>query len=120
MPAIQEESRPVGDLHVAFVADKGVVKERSQWWGSAVRARWDAATTSLFEGVDAAICAWTADQRNKKLGQEPTADERRPHGAPVRAAKDRELGAWGGFTVFEPVWIREPSKAIADSRWVLT
>ena len=110
MPATQEKRRRAEDLHLAFVADKEIVEEHEQWRGPGMRALWEAATASALEGVRAATSAWAEDQRKTTLGQELTAGEERTHGALVRGAKDRDLGDWGKFTVFEPARLEKPPK----------
>ena len=75
---------------MAPFAEKGKLKERAQWY---------AAKASTLEGVDAEISAWAADQRKKALGQEPSVDEDKLHGAPVTATENRELGSRRRFMV---------------------
>ena len=54
------------------------------------------------------------------MGQELSAEDEGAHTAQVRAAGHRELGSRAKFKVFELVKRGEPSKAIVDTRWVLT
>ena len=41
LPATQERHCHAGDLHLAFVAEKEIVKEHEQWWGLEMTARRD-------------------------------------------------------------------------------
>ena len=56
-------------IHLAFVADKEIVKEHAQLREPGMRAHWDAATAPPWAGVGAATSAWAADQRNEALGR---------------------------------------------------
>ena len=67
----------VADSRLAFVVDEKIVDGRAQWWDSGMEAHWDVAMAALLEGVDAAISAWAAGQRNKSLGQELVDGENR-------------------------------------------
>ena len=60
--------------------------------------------SSLVDGVDAAISAWTADLGGKTLGKE----------------EDRELAAWKEFDAFCPVAHPSITRTIVDTCWVLT
>ena len=39
LPMTQEQCCRVSDLHLAFVADKEIVKGRAQWWNPDAKAR---------------------------------------------------------------------------------
>ena len=110
----------VNALHPAFVADKEAVKEHARTWSQALKAHWNAAIAFPMEGVDAAISAWIEDQCNEALSRELRADEARAHGALIRAANERELGARRRVEVSETARRGKPSKAIAETRLVLT
>ena len=100
MPLAKETRRRVENLHLGSVVDMGVVKERAQWWGPEMKARWGAGHTSPLGGVDAAIAAWGAGRCNKERGQELSADQRKLRGALVDAVGQRCRGK--RFMVFEP------------------
>ena len=81
----------MGDLHSAFVVDKEVVKEHAQWRNPSLKARWEAARASATDGMDGAISAWIAGERNRVSGRELTEDEEKSPGSLVNAAKAWEL-----------------------------
>ena len=55
--------------------------------------------TSAVAGVEAAISAWVANERNRVFDQELSAEEEVARADLARAAKDRELDAWESFGV---------------------
>ena len=68
----QDEWRRVGGLHLAFVADREVAKERAKWWNLGSQARRDATQACAEEEVNDAISAWVAEECNRVSGQELT------------------------------------------------
>ena len=103
LPARQEKRCRLSDPHLTFVADTEKVKKHAEWWEPEMKARWDATYGPPVEGVDAAIPAWTAEERSRVSGQESTEEEGESHGRLASAAKEREPGARKKFKVFRPV-----------------
>ena len=64
-PGNQEKRCRVGALHFASVAGKEVVREHAQWRNSDLKSRWAAAHASAVDGVDAAVSARIAQDRNR-------------------------------------------------------
>ena len=57
-----------GALRTASVADTGVAEEYAQWRNPELKSIIDANQASVVEGVDAAISARVADERNRASG----------------------------------------------------
>ena len=94
-----------GDLRLAFVADKEIVKVHAQWWHSGMKggidaqARKDPGAQSVADGGGSVLFARVAEARNRVLGQELTEVDERLHADLVRKAKGKELDARGNFKV---------------------
>ena len=58
----------MGDLHLAPVSVKVVVKERSQWRTPELKSRLDATQASVAEGVDAANSACSEEECYRVFG----------------------------------------------------
>ena len=80
----------------------------------------DAHESSAAEGVDGAVPARVADERNRVLGAELSPEEEEQHAALLQAAKMEELVARQKFDIPEPRIGGNVSKQIAQARWVLT
>ena len=90
----------VGDLHLAFFADKEVVKEHAQRWRSDMREKIDAQTRKdpgvsfVMGGGVPVLSAWVAEECSRVLGQELTEAQERAHAALAPKAKRRDVEAW--------------------------
>ena len=71
----EEKRHDAGDLQVACLAGKEVVKGHAQWRNPDLKARRDATPASPVEGVNAAITARIAEECDRVLGQELTEEE---------------------------------------------
>ena len=60
-----------------------------------------ATQSCVVKGVDAAIAACVAEERNPVLGQELSEEERKQYEDLARDAKVTELDAWKQFKAFE-------------------
>ena len=56
--------------------DLAVVHAHAQWWSPDIKPNMEASRSSSAEGVDGAISAWVADERNRISGQEVTRRKR--------------------------------------------
>ena len=54
-PEVRAKRSRVDDLHMAFVLEKGVEKERTQWLGPRKKNKWNAVDPSPFGGVEATM-----------------------------------------------------------------
>ena len=70
--------------------------------------------------MDGAASAWVADERSGVLGRELSPREEEQHAELVPAANIKELKAWEKFDVCEALKADNPSRQIAQTRWVLT
>ena len=84
----------LGDLHVASVADKEVMKGHAPWWTLDSQARWDATHSTAGEGVNDAIYAWIAEERNRVFGQGLPREKEKLHGALATAVGESALSSW--------------------------
>ena len=72
------EKYKLGDLHLAFVMDKVVAKERAHWWRPDMKdkrntdTRKDPGASFVMNEGGPALFAWVAEERNRNLGQEST------------------------------------------------
>ena len=71
-------------------------------------------------GLDAALSAWVANECDRVLGQELTAQDERLFAVEVSQAKGVELEAWRSFKVLSPIYSSEASKPAIATRWALT
>ena len=72
-----------------------------------------------MECVEAAISALVADECNRVLGQELSAEEEAALADVVREAKNKELGEWKSSRVSRPLKAGDFGKSAADTRQVL-
>ena len=114
----QEKRRRVGDLHVASVAGREVVKWHAQWRNPDWKSMLDATQASEAEGADNATSGWVSEESNRALRQELTEDAGNFYGDLARAAMDRELNAWKHFKVFGPFQEGSNSKSVVNNRRV--
>ena len=110
----------MGDLHLAFLADRAEVAERAQWRNPDLMALWGATHASAVEGVDVAISAWIAGGRYRVVGKELSGTEGKLHGGLVSAAEGSELNDWKTFRVSHPLKGGAPLEAIVDTRRLFT
>ena len=82
--------------------------------------RMDSIESVFVDGMGEVAPAWASEERNRNLGQESTGEEEKLHRDLVRDAKERELSARKQFKVCSPIKGGALSKAIVDTRWVLT
>ena len=87
----------VGDLHLAFVAEKKFAREHTHWWNPDMKTRWNATRACVVEGADAAISAWIAEECDRAWALKPTEEERKSHGGLASAAQERGLNSWMKF-----------------------
>ena len=85
-----------------MAADLAVTHAHAQWWSPELTPRMEASPSAAAEGVDGAISAWIADERDHILGQELTPEEENIHADLVGAGKLREFEASGKFDVSSP------------------
>ena len=98
LPVIQKKKRcGADDFRLASVTDKEIVKERAHWWKG---AHWDVNHASPEDGVEAGMCAWSADVRNEASGQDLSAEEEKLHKRLLSAAEGRGLTLWEKREVF--------------------
>ena len=62
-------------LEIALAVDLEVVKGHAQCWNPELKPQVDVHQSSVAEGVDGAISAWVADERNRVLRQELSPEE---------------------------------------------
>ena len=87
----------VGDLHLAFVVGKGVVKVHAQWWHSEMiekidtQSRQDPSEPFAIDGGGAVLSARVAEDRNRVSGQElrRSGQERRGKGTSLRGGNSK-------------------------------
>ena len=103
-----------------LVVDLAVVKEHAQWWPSDLKPQMAALNRQMVAGCDEAVSAWVADECNRILGQELTAEEELACQELVHEGEMRELEARKKFKVFSSVKEGAISKKVIDSRWALT
>ena len=72
---------------MAFFADAEIVEGHVRLRGPETKVRWDVSHASPVCGVDAVIFSWAADECDKALGQELSAEEEKSHGNFARTAK---------------------------------
>ena len=84
----------VGELHLAFAVEKDVVKERARRRNPEKKARRGGTHATAAEGVDATTSAWTSEEIDRVLGQDPPGEDEKSHEGLVSAAKSRKLAAW--------------------------
>ena len=66
------------------------------------------------------MSARVAEERRRIFGHGSTEEEEKSHKGSVIHAKGCELSAWKQFQISPPIKKGAQSKAIADTRWVLT
>ena len=92
----------------------------AQWrypdWG----AFWGAIYAPAVEGVDAAIPASIAGDRNRILEQALMEEWGKLHGGLTRKASQRGLSDWEKSRAPQPFNGGAPSKYTFDARWALT
>ena len=110
----------MGELHLASVVGKEVVKEHARWRGPDLRARRGATNAYASEGVDAAISAWNAEKWKRGVRQILPEEKGKSHGGPASAAKKRKLNYWKKFKIPHELRSGSPSKSIVEARWALT
>ena len=71
-------------------------------------------------GLESALTASIADQRDRTLGQELSLGDANRFSEEVGAARNPGLDAWCKFKVPSPVFWKNVAADIADARWVLT
>ena len=87
---------PAGDLHLAFLADKEVVKENAQWRHSGAKDKIDTQTRKdpgasfIMDSGGPVLSAWVAGERSRVLGQELSEEAERMHADPARKPEDGE------------------------------
>ena len=116
----QEKRCHVGHRKMASVADKELVKGRAQCGNPDLKARRRATHASAAEGVDVAISAWIAEERNRALGQGLTEEGGKLRGCSAGAARGREFDDWEKFNVSWPLLGGTPSRSIVNTPWVRT
>ena len=123
--SVETEGR-LGDLHLAFVMDKGVAKEHARRRRSDMkekidmRTRKDPGVSFSMDFGGPVLSAWAAEERSRIPGQELPEVEERAHADLARMAKDRNLEASGQFKVSPPVKMGSQFEDLADTPWVLT
>ena len=121
-----EKKSRLGDLHLAFVMNQEVVKERAQWRRPELGEKIETYTrlgpgASVFVGGGRAVLsAWAAEECNRILGQELTEGGKRTFSDLVKTPKARELEAWEHFRVFSLVQLDTQQIDRVDTRRVLT
>ena len=103
-----------------LVVDLAAAKEHAQWWSSHLKPQLTALNHQMVAGSDEAVSAWVADECNRILGQELTAEEEMACQELVHEGEMRELEARKKFKVFSSVGEGAISKKVIDSRWALT
>ena len=101
-----------------MAVDLAVVNTHAQWWSSDLKPQMTALSHQMIEGNDEAASAWVADECNRVLGQELSAEEELSCKELAHEGKMRELEAWKKFKVFSSVNESDISKTVIDSRWV--
>ena len=95
--------------------DLAVVRTHAQWWPSDLKSQMAALSHQMVEGSDEAANAWVADECNRVVGQELSAEEGLPCKELAHEGRMRELEAWKKFKVFSPVNESDISKTVIDS-----
>ena len=105
------------DLHLGIELDKAIEERQKirKLRAPEMEKNWAVNHASPMEGEGAAFSPWAADERNKALGQKPSAKEGELHGNFVSAAEKRKLAARKKFKVPKPVTQGAPPKAILDA-----
>ena len=123
--SVRRKSR-LGDLHLAFVMDKGAVEGHAQWWNPKMREkidtqrRMDPGASIMAGGGGPKLSAWVAEERNHISEQESTEREERIFANLAHKAKVRGLDARERFR-FSPTEKSGTQGAnLVDTRWVLT
>ena len=75
----------------------------------------NASRSSAVEGVEAAIPARVADERNPVSGQEMSEEEAAAHAELVQEGEKKELDAWGPFGVSTPLKAGDFGTSTADA-----
>ena len=101
--SIDKRSR-IGDLHLAFVMGKEVVKEHAQWRQSELEEkidtqnRLDPGASVFLDGGGPSLSAWVAGARNRILIQESPEGEERTFPDLAKMAKVKELDSTAGHS----------------------
>ena len=116
-----EGKRSRGDTPATTMeVDLAVALAHAQGWSPELKPKLEANPSAAIEGVDGAISARVADERNRISGQELTPEEAELHADLVAAGKQREFAAWRKFDVFSPHEACKAKKQIVQTRWALT
>ena len=98
-----EGKRPRGGAPATTLAVyQAVAQAHAQWWSPELKPKMEASPSAGVAGLDGAISARVADERNRISGQELTPEVEEMHADLAEAGKLRELAAWGKFDVSPP------------------
>ena len=95
------EKRPHNEaMELALAVDSKVAKEHARWWHPGLNPKVGGHLSPVAEGVDGAISARVAEERDRVLGLELSPAEEEQHAELVAAAKVKELADWKKFRRF--------------------